>query len=40
MPVRVVIHSSDVSTIFSKSGFVRISAGTYEPTPVMEQVRP
>jgi hypothetical protein len=40
MPVRDVIHSSEVSTIFSRSAFVRIFSGTYEPTPVMEQVRP
>ena len=40
MPVRVVIHSSEVSTIFSRSALVRIFSGTYEPTPVMEQVRP
>ena len=28
MPVRVVIHSSEVSTIFSRSALVRILAGT------------
>src|ERR1022692_3535983 len=39
MPVRVVIHSSEVSTIFSRSALVRIFSGTYEPTPVMEQER-
>ncbi len=40
MPVRVVIHSSDVSTIFSRSALVKTFSGTYDPTPVMEQVRP
>src|SRR6185312_15213508 len=40
MPVRVVIHSSVVSTIFSRSALVRIFVGTYAPTPLMEQVRP
>ena len=30
MPVRVVIHSSEVSTIFSRSALVRIFSGTYE----------
>ena len=40
MPVREVIHSSVVSTIFSRSALVKIFSGTYEPTPVMEQVRP
>ena len=40
MPVRLVIHSSDVSTIFSKSALVRIFSGTYDPTEVIEQVRP
>jgi len=34
MPVRVMIHSSEVSTIFSRSALVKIFAGTYEPTPV------
>ena len=33
MPVRVVIHSSDVSTIFSSSSFVRTCFGTYMPKP-------
>jgi len=28
IPVRVVIHSSEVSTIFSRSALVRIFAGT------------
>ena len=40
MPVRVVIHSSEVSTIFSRSELVSTFSGTYEPTEVMEQVRP
>jgi len=40
IPVRVVIHSSVVSTIFSRSALVRILDGTYAPTPAIEQVRP
>src|SRR6266550_6828264 len=40
MPVRLVIHSSDVSTIFSRSALVRILSGTYDPREVIEQVRP
>src|ERR1051325_7452348 len=40
MPVREVIHSSDVSTIFSRSKFVNTFAGKYEPTPAMETERP
>src|SRR5205814_9954278 len=40
IPVREVIHSSEVSTIFSRSALVRILAGTYEPTPEIEQLRP
>ena len=39
MPVRVTIHSSDVSTIFSNSALVRIRSGTYEPVPMIETVR-
>src|SRR3989441_5845435 len=35
IPVRVVIHSSEVSTIFSKSLFVRTRSGVQEPTPTM-----
>src|SRR2546423_6757442 len=33
MPVRVVIHSSDVSTIFSRSAFVRTPSGYEWPVP-------
>ena len=33
MPVRVAIHSSFVSTSFSRSLFVRTVAGTLLPTP-------
>src|SRR5215831_18342847 len=40
IPVREVIHSSEVFTIFSRSALVRTRAGTYDPTPAMEQVRP
>src|SRR5688500_17526433 len=40
MPVRVVIHSSEVSTSFSRSALVRTFSGTYEPTETIEQVRP
>src|SRR5258708_25493534 len=35
MPVRVRIHSSLVSTIFSRSAFVKRSSGTYPPIAVM-----
>src|SRR5690606_27667885 len=35
MPVRVTIHSSFVSTICSKSWFVRTRSGTYLPVPRM-----
>src|SRR5262245_33445796 len=35
MPVRVRIHSSDVSTIRSKSAFVMTRSGTYVPRAVM-----
>src|SRR5438309_12084128 len=35
MPVRVKIHSSVVSTIFSRSAFVSTRSGTYEPVPTM-----
>src|SRR2546425_961604 len=35
MPVRDVIHSSDVSTILSRSAFVRTRAGRDEPVPRM-----
>jgi hypothetical protein len=31
IPVRETIHSSLVSTIFSKSAFVSTRSGTYEP---------
>src|SRR5262252_1896458 len=40
IPVRAVIHSSVVSTIFSRSALVKIFAGTYDPTPEIEHVRP
>src|ERR1051325_9264577 len=33
MPVRVVIHSSEVSTIFSRSAFVRTPSGYEWPVP-------
>src|SRR5262245_42361077 len=33
MPVRVVIHSSDVSTIFSRSALVRTPSGYEWPVP-------
>src|SRR5205823_12119986 len=33
MPVRVVIHSSEVSTIFSRSAFVRMPSGYARPVP-------
>ena len=39
IPVRVVIHSSLVSTIFSRSAFVNVAAGTSCPQPVMCVVR-
>src|SRR2546422_11225759 len=35
MPERVVIHSSVVSTIFSRSALVSTRSGTYEPVPTM-----
>src|SRR6266446_562293 len=35
MPERVTIHSSVVSTIFSRSAFVTTRSGTYEPVPTM-----
>ena len=35
IPVRVVIHSSDVSRIFSKSALVMTLSGTAEPMPVI-----
>src|SRR5207247_443464 len=35
IPERVTIHSSVVSTIFSKSALVRIRSGRYEPVPTM-----
>ena len=37
-PVLVRIHSSLVSTIFSRSKFVSLSSGTYPPTAVMAAV--
>ena len=35
MPVRVVIHSSVVSSIFSKSAFVKMPSGKLCPIPMM-----
>src|SRR2546428_9572126 len=35
MPVREAIHSSDVSTIFSRSAFVRTRSGRADPVPLM-----
>src|SRR5215212_7716204 len=35
MPVRSRIHSSDVSTICSRSRLVRMRSGTYMPVPTM-----
>ena len=35
IPVRLVIHSSDVSIIRSKSALVSILSGTYAPTPAI-----
>jgi len=37
MPVRVRIHSSVVSTIFSRSWLVMIFFGRYEPVPAMRE---
>lgn len=34
MPVRVKIHSSDVSTTLSRSVFLMTPAGAAEPTPI------
>ena len=36
IPVRAVIHSSDVSTIFASSSFVTTRSGTWQPSPVIE----
>src|SRR2546422_3747558 len=35
MPVRVAIQSSEVSTIFSRSAFVRTRSGRADPVPLM-----
>ena len=35
MPVRVLIHSSFVSTVFARSSLVRTLSGTQPPTPVI-----
>jgi len=35
MPVRLRIHSSEVSTIFSRSKLVTTFCGRYEPVPAM-----
>src|SRR3954453_5873326 len=40
MPVRDVIHSSEVSTIFARSSFVITRSGTQHPRPVIETGRP
>src|SRR5688500_4283601 len=37
MPVRVLIHSSVVSTIFSRSAFVSTRSGRYLPVPAMRE---
>ena len=39
MPVRVTIHSSDVSTSRSRSALVRTRSGAYMPQPVMRTLR-
>ena len=36
MPVRVTIHSSDVSTSVDSSSFVRTRSGTWQPRPLIE----
>ncbi len=35
IPVRETIHSSEVSTIRSRSAFVRTASGAYEPQPLI-----
>src|SRR5579885_3583048 len=40
IPVRVVIHSSAVSTIRARSSFVSTRSGTWQPSPVIETGRP
>ena len=39
MPVRVRIHSSDVSTMRSRSALVRTPSGAYMPQPVIRALR-
>ena len=39
MPDRETIHSSEVSTIFSRSALVRTFSGTYIPQPVIALYR-
>jgi hypothetical protein len=39
MPVRVVIHSSDVSRNVERSALVSTAGGIAEPQPVMEAKR-
>ena len=39
IPVLSVIHSSEVSTIFSKSLFVKTFSGTYDPVPKIFTLR-
>ena len=40
MPVRVAIHSSDVSTIFDNSSFVMTLLGTADPVPMIRAPAP
>ena len=40
MPVRSMIHLSDVSIIFSRSKFEMIFFGAYTPTPAIALGRP
>ncbi len=40
IPVLVVIHSSLVSTIFSRSAFVRRFSGAYAPSPTIPTALP
>ena len=40
IPVRVTIHSSEVSTIASRSAFVSTRSGAYAPSPVSPTASP
>ena len=40
IPVRAVIHSSEVSTICASSSFVTTRSGTWQPSPVIETRAP